>query len=59
MLVVQGGSVAVARGWRKKEVIMVMMMMFMKNIMFTMKLRSIDCLLSIGMVISSTALRCC
>ena len=45
---------------------MMLMMMFMINIMFTMTLmmmfmmhKSIDCLLSIGTVINSTAERCC
>ena len=46
---------------------MMLMMMFMINIMFTMTLMmmfmrvivSIDCLLSIGTVPSSTAPRCC
>ena len=56
------------RRWGTKVVIIIMMlmMMFMINIMFTMTLmmmfmmhKSIDCLLSIGMVISSTAPRCC
>ena len=47
-------------------IIMMLMMMFMINIMFTMTLmmmfmmhKSIDSLLSLGMAISSTALRCC
>ena len=48
-------------------IIMMLMMMFMIDIMFTMTpiimfmrvIVSIDCLLSIGTVPSSTGLRCC
>ena len=61
------GLIAVGVGDKVVIIIMMLMMMYMINIMSTMTVMmmfmrvivSIDCLLSIGMVISSTALRCC
>ena len=59
--------IEVGLGRKVVIIIMMLMMMFMINIMFTMTLMmmfmrvivSIDCLLSIGTIISSTPERCC